>query len=74
MPGEHQRRTQNMRQPRAHITGIRIVTVQDVGKSALLAEPGEQVIRQRVEVIPQLFFGDIVQRVTIDAHNTRAGA
>ena len=69
MPGIYQRYTQLVRQTGADITGIGIMTVDNMGHEFIIVEIIEQVISEIIEVIPKLFLWHINLIGTVDTNN-----
>ena len=67
MTGVYQRDAEVVGQAHADIAGVGVVAVDQIGNSGLFAQPVGQVVHETVEVIPQLFFADVLWGSGVDA-------
>ena len=70
MSGVDQGNTQKVRKTTAHIATVPIVTVDDVGCPAGVADERQHIVHEAVQVIPQGFLGKVFLRgAGGDAHD-----
>ena len=67
----HQRNAEQVGQPDADITGVRIVTVHQVRHPRLPVQPRREVVHEAVEVVPQGLFRDVLVGAGGDADDAR---
>jgi hypothetical protein len=70
----HQRHAELGRQARADVAGIGVVAVDQVRQLVLLAQEAEHVVREGVQMVPELFLGQVARRAGLDAHDARTVA
>ena len=64
--------TQQVGEPYPDIAGIGVVAVDERGHATLLLQPLCQVVAETLQVIPQLFLGDVLLRPAGNTHDLRA--
>jgi hypothetical protein len=67
----HQGHADEIGQPRPDIAGVGIVAVDEVGPLALFVQKGGQVVDEGVEMVPELFLGQIALGTGVEAQEAR---
>jgi hypothetical protein len=72
MPGEHERHAQELRELRAEVAGVRVVTVNDVGGALLHPDVARELVQETVEMRPKRLFAKIPAGTERNADDLRA--
>ncbi len=68
----HERNSEDARELRADVSGVRVMAVQDVGEADGLSEERQAAVDEVVEVPPEVLLADVAARPERDAQDPRA--